>query len=302
MDQKYGEFINVDNVHYALITADTSAAYTAGTPTYLAPVADIAGEPEINTQTTYYDGKAANNYVTEGKTELKITVSNVPAQLMAILLGKHYDAASGRVLDTGEPNPPQVALGFRFNMGTDGFRYYWFQKGTFSGGAEEATTKKADVEVKTYQLTFTGVNTTHQWSIGGANKSLKRIYADTADAAFDPTGWFTAVQTPDTTSAPAAVALSTSVPTDGATGISKTAGIVITFNNKIESESVAVINTDTSAPVGVTKSWDATGKILTLTPASAMAGTTKHIITLAGVVDGYGQALATTVLDFTTVA
>lgn len=302
MDQKYGEFVNVDNVHYALIGADTDAAFTVGTPTYLAPVAEIAGEPEVNNITTYYDGKAANNYVTEGKTELKLTVSNVPAQLMATLLGKTYDAASGRVYDTGAPNPPSVALGFRFDMGTDGYRYYWFLKGTFSGGAEEASTRKADVEVKTYQLTFTAVTTTHTWTIGGALRSLKRIFADTADAAFNPAGWFTQVQTPDTTSAPDAVALSTIVPADGAAAVSKTGNIVLTFNNKIASESVVLIDTSGGDVVAVTKAWDATGKILTLTPGAALAGTTKHIVSIAGVVDIYGQAMAAVGKDFTTVA
>ena len=86
--KKYGEFVGVDNLYYALISADTAAAYTAGTPEYLAPVAEIAGEPEVANKTTYYENKPANNYVTEGKTELNVTVSNVPAQLAAILPGQ----------------------------------------------------------------------------------------------------------------------------------------------------------------------------------------------------------------------
>ncbi|MNP36810.1 hypothetical protein D3C76_1302260 [compost metagenome] len=52
--------------------------------------------------------------------------------------------------------------------------------------------------------------------------------------------------------------------------------------------------------ITVTKTWDASHKVLTLTPASNLAATTTHIVTIAGVVDVYGQALAPTTRDFTT--
>jgi phi13 family phage major tail protein len=302
MDQRYGEFVGVDNLYYAKITNDDEIGYTAAAPIYLAPVAEIAGEPEINNKTTYYDNKAANNYVTEGKTELTITVSNVPAKEIATLLGKKYDAASGRVYDSGEANPPEVAIGFRFNMGKNGYRYYWFLKGTFSGGAEEAATKSNDVDERTYELTYTAVTTTHQWDIDGQMQSLKRVFADTADAAFDPTGWFAQVQTPDMIGAPAALTLVSSVPTDGATAVNTTAPITLTFSNPIESEAITLINATTGDIVAVTKSLDATKKILTIAPTAALAATTQFIVSIAGVKDVYGQMLAATVIDFTTAA
>lgn len=302
MDQKYGEFVGVDNLHFALVTADTAAEYAAGTPEYLAPAAEIAGEPEVANKTTYYDNKAANNFVTEGKTELKIIVSNVPAQLASILLGKYYDAASGRVYDAGQANPPNVAVGFRYNMGTNGYRYYWYLKGTFSGGAEEAASKKNDVDEKTYQLTFTAVTTTHEWIIDGESKGLKRVFGDTAEAAFDPDGWFDQVQTPDTTSAPAAIALSTIVPADGAAGIAIDTTVVLTFNNQIASDEVILIDSTNGDPVACTKAYDAAGKVLTIIPDSDLANNTKYIVSVAGVIDIYGQELAATGKEFTTVA
>jgi len=82
-------------------------------------------------------------------------------------------------------------------MGADGFRYYWYLKGTFSGGAEEAKSKETDVDVRTYQVTFTAVTTVHKFTVGGDEISLKRVFGDTADTDFDATGWFTRVQTPD---------------------------------------------------------------------------------------------------------
>lgn len=302
MDQQYGEFVGVDNLYYALITEDSDSAYVAATPQYLAPVAEIAGAPTINNKTTYYDNKAANNYVTEGVTKITITVSNVPAQKMAILLGKKYDTATGRVLDTGEAIPPDVAIGFRYNMGKNGYRYYWYLKGTIAGGSEESATKTDDVDERTYELTYTAVTTTKEWLIDGENKSLKRVFADTADAAFNPAGWFTQVQTPDITSAPAALTLSSSVPVDGATDVAVSSAIVLTFNNAIENEAVALVNAATGDLVAVNKTFDATKKILTVAPTAALSNNTKYIVLLSGVVDAYGQQLPQTAIDFTTIA
>jgi len=302
MDKKYGEFVGVDSLHYALVSKDDETGYVAGTPEYLAPSAEISGEPETNTNTTYYDNQPGNNYVTEGITTLNITVSNVPAALAAKLLGKAYDEATGRVYDSGLPNPPDVAIGFRFNMGRNDYRYYWYLKGTFSAGAEEAASKSSDVDVRTYQLTFTAIATAYQWNIGGEMKPLKRVFADTADPAFDSAGWFAQVQTPDVAAAPAALTLSSISPADGSTTAARNTPIVLTFNNKIAKEAITLINGTTGDVVAVSRSWDAAGKVLTLTPSGQLAATTKYIVSVAGVVDVYGQALEATGKDFTTVA
>ncbi|MDE4542260.1 major tail protein [Thermoanaerobacterium sp. R66] len=299
---EYGEFIGVDNIYFALVTQDDENGYVAGAPQYLAPVAEISGEAKTDSVTTYYDNKAANNYISEAATELKITVQNVSAQKMAILLGKKYDATSGRVYDSGEANPPDIALGFRFNMGQNGYRYYWFLKGTMSGGAEEASSKADKIDVKNYELTYTAVSTRHEWTIDGESQSIKRVFADTSDPAFDPTGWFSQVQTPDKAGSPAAITLVSSTPTDGATDVSSTAPITLTFSNPIESEAVTLINSTNGNIVAVTKSLDVTKKILTITPTAALSATTKYIVSIAGVVDAYGQALAATAIDFTTAA
>jgi phi13 family phage major tail protein len=301
VDKEYGEFIGVDKVYTFDVLEDNEGNYIAGVPEYFAPVAEISGEAKTDVTTTYYDNKAGNSYVSEGATELKMTVSNVPAKKMAAHLGKDYDVASGRVLDSGEPNPPDKGIMFRYNMGKSGYRYYCYLNGTFSGGAEAAATKGDKVDVKTYETTFTAGATSHEWMINGIKKSIKRIFGDTADLAFDATGWFDRAQTPGMTAAPSAVALTTSVPADAATAVVKTAAIVLTFNNKIAKESITLISSIGDL-VAVTKVWDATGKILTIAPSVALTGTLKYIISIAGVVDAYGQALATVVRDFTTVA
>jgi hypothetical protein len=96
-----------------------------------------------------------------------------------------------------------------------------------------------------------------------------------------------------------AIALSSIVPADAATGISTASTIVLTFNNKIKEESI-VATSAAGAIVAVTREWDATGKILTLTPDSALSSSTTYLVAIAGVVDIYGQVLSASVSDFAT--
>lgn len=201
MNKEHGEFVGVKDIHFSEVTVDDEESYTAGTPEYLAPGAEITNEADLNTTPTYYDNKPMDSYTTEGATTVNITISGVTAKLAARLLGKYYDATKGLVYDTGESNPPDCALGFVFNKGKEDARYYWYLKGTFSGGTEEAATKTNDVDIRTYQLTFTAITTIHEWTINGKKKSMKRVFGDTTDSTFNGNNWFGAVQTPDTEAA-----------------------------------------------------------------------------------------------------
>jgi hypothetical protein len=97
------------------------------------------------------------------------------------------------------------------------------------------------------------------------------------------------------------VALSTIVPADDATDIAVDANIVLTFNNKVMNEAI-VITSAAGVIVAGTKTWDATGKILTFNPTNNLSNSTTYIVTVAGVVDIYSQLLAPEVHNFTTVA
>jgi len=101
--------------------------------------------------------------------------------------------------------------------------------------------------------------------------------------------------------APAALALSSIVPDDEAINIAINANIVLTFNNKIAREAI-VVTEDDGTIVACTPSWDAAGKVLTLNPNANLSNNTVYIVTIGGVVDIYGQALAAVVKNFITVA
>lgn len=98
--------------------------------------------------------------------------------------------------------------------------------------------------------------------------------------------------------APSAVSM-TIVPLDDATGVAVGANVVITFNNKIASEAIVVTEADGTI-VAAAKSWDTAGKVLTINPSSNFDASTVYLVSIAGVVDIYGQALAASVTNFTT--
>lgn len=302
MESKYGEFTGVESLYVAKVTADTAEAYITDTPEYLAPTATIAQNVTVQSNTPSYDNVPGDTYIGEGVTVITIAVSGVPAMLVAKLLGKKYDTATGRVLDNGVPNPPKFALSFKLNIGAANYRYYQYLKGTFSGGAEEAETRKeGNVTLKTYTLTYTAVVTTHKWSVDGVNTSLKRIFADTTDAAFtSDANWFAQVQTPSTASAPSALTVAIS-PSEGDNGVAANEKPTLTFNNKI-TECVCVIMQGDDV-VSFSSAWNAAGTVLTLTPTSNFTASTEYAIVVVSAKDIFGQSLGTvTKASFTTAA
>jgi len=98
--------------------------------------------------------------------------------------------------------------------------------------------------------------------------------------------------------APSAVTM-TSSPLDDASGVSVSANIVLTFNNKILHESI-VVATAAGVIKAVDKAWDSAGKVLTLDPTTNLTGGTVYLVSVTGVVDIYGQVLAPAVVNFQT--
>lgn len=302
MYSEYGELVNLDKLHYALVTADTAPSYVTGAVGYLAPGGEIQHEAKTDINTRYYDGVPMFTTVTEGATSVKITVSGVSMKLAATLTGKPYDSAHGIMIDTGDAsNTPDCALSGRMELGDGGYRYFQYLKGKFSIGSQTAQTRKDKTTEKTVDLTYTAMTTVHQFTMPDTSvKGIKGLFADTTDAAFSlGDGWFEQTQTPDTLGSVSALVLSSSNPANNATGVLATAHPALTFNNAIANEDILLIKTDASSIVTVTKSYDSARKVLTLTPSANLTSGGVYSIVVAGIKDIYGQSLAASVIKFT---
>jgi len=302
---EYKSVVGIDQVYYALVTQDDSSCYTAGTPAVLAPAISVSAEPNTSLETQYADNKPFDVMTGEGETKITFDATAIPIEVLATLLGKQFDAATGRIFDSGgEAVPPDVALGFRSKKSNGSYRYYWYLKGKFSAPKEEADTQKEKMDPKPAQLMYTAVNTIETFDLGdgGSEKSVKRIMGDEDTTNFSATGWFSEVQTPSTTT-PDALALSSSVPVDEGTDISVSADQTLTFNNALIDNAIygiQLIDMTDGSPVAAAVSLNTTKKIITINPTADLTSARAYTISY-NVIDIYGQHLNGTV-NFTTIA
>lgn len=302
---EYKSVVGIDEVHVALVTQDDADGYAAGTPVVFAPAINISAEPSTSLETQYADNKPFDVMTGEGETKITLDVTNIPLSILATYLGKQFDAASGRIFDAGgEAVPPDAAFSFRSMKSNGSYRYFQYLKGKFSLPKDEAATKTDSMDPKPSQIVYTAVNTLYKFDLGdgGDAKSVKRIVGDEDVTNFIATGWFSQVQTPVTT-APDALALSSSTPVDEAVGVSVSADQTLTFNNALVDAAVNGVNlikmTDGSI-VATSVSLNATKKIITINPTLNLTASTGYTISYA-VTDIYGQTLNGTV-NFTTAA
>src|SRR3990172_50916 len=296
---EYKSKIGLDSLYVAEVTADSASAYTAGTQAYLAPAAEATQEPTTSFEIQYADDQPFDVNASEGDTKIGLTVTNIDLATLALITGREFDAVSGRMLDNGGI-PPYFALSFRSMKSNGSYRYYQYLKGMFSMPKEDTATKGEKPEPKTLELTYTAIKTVYEWDLGAITDSVKRIVGDDDTINFDETGWFSQVQVPSV-SAPAALSLSSSVPTDGATGISVSANQTLTFNNALPASAiynVALILPSDGSVVAGAITLDATAKIITINPTSNLSASTAYLI-VYNMTDIYGQHLSGAV-NFTT--
>ncbi len=299
---EYKSVIGLDQIYVAEVTADSSSAYTAGVPEILAPAAEISMKPVASQETQYADDQPFDVFASEAETDLEITLTGVPSEMLAKILGSVFEAASGRVFDNAGV-PPYMALGFRAMKSNGKYRYFWFQKVQFSPPEEGAVTKADKATPKTVKLICKAIKTIYKWNLGTKTDSVKRVYGDEDTTNFAAATWFSQVQVPGVV-APGALSLSSSNPTDGATGVAVSVSPTITFNNALVNEAVNMVSlskTSDGTMVAMTAGFpqlDAAKKVMTLDPASNLTAATAYKIAY-NVKDIYGQWLQG-IVDFTT--
>lgn len=296
---EYKSRIGLDSLYIAEVTQDDATGYVADTPEYLAPAAEASQTPATNAETQYADDQPYDAYSYEGETVIEMAVTGLPPEMLAKLLGRVFDATTGRVYDNPKATPPYIALSFRSLKSNGSYRYYQYLKGRFSAPTEEGTTKTDSPDPKTTTLQFTAIPTVYQFDVGSFNDNVKRVFGDEDTDSFSATGWFGQVQTP-AAATPSALALSSSDPTDNETGVTVSDNIVLTFNNALQADAIynVTLAKADGTPVACTNSLNSTKKILTMNPNSNMSASTVHIVGI-GVLDIYGQSLVTAI-NFTT--
>lgn len=294
--------IGLDNLYFALVTQDDAAAYVAGTPEYLAPLATAVKEPQSASVIQYMDNAPFDVMTAEGETKITLEVSGLAQAQLAVITGKAFDVANGSMYGNSGI-PPYVALGFRSMKSNGGYHYDWFLKGKFDLAIkEEEATLSDKPSPKTLSLVFTAVKTIYKFALPGSIVDGVKFRSGDDDTASFTAGatWFGQVQTPVTTT-PSALAMTPAVPTNGASAQATSVVCTLTFNNALatgeEFDCILVNNTSHAVIAGV-NTIDATRKIVTVAHTAALPAAT-NITVMYTVRDVYNQVLVGT-SSFTT--
>src|SRR4030065_848426 len=167
---EYKSRIGLDSLYIAEVTVDSASAYTADSPEYLAPAAEASQAPATNSATQYADDQPYDSVVIEGETVISLTVTGIPPIMQAKLLGRQFDAVSGRVFDNPGATPPYFALSFRSLKSNGSYKYYQYLKGRFSAPTEETATKAESPDPKTTQMTYTAIPSVYEFDIGATDE------------------------------------------------------------------------------------------------------------------------------------
>lgn len=188
------EYRGVRDLVYAEVTADTADAYTTGTVKSLAGVAEISKTTDGGSEAHYYDNKAAVVISVAGADTITCSVSAIPLDVLAEITGQTYSTATGMLVE-GQRQDKVFALGYKTKK-TDGSEVYvWRLKGVFAVPDQTNATEDDGTEANGQELTYTGIETVHEFTLTGRGAKAIAVLAD-GPAAVD--NFFDSVQTPDT--------------------------------------------------------------------------------------------------------
>jgi len=236
---------------------------------------------------------------------MELMSPNFAESVIAQLKGATFDSATGRVFDDADPAlAPYFALGYRFKKSNGHYRYRWYLKCRVEPPGEEAQSESNSVNFKPQTLKIRALKTIYKFDLlGDASKmkGVKRVHGDEDADNFDASTWFNAVQQP-VAGSPGAFTV-TPVPADGASGVSVSANLTLTFSNALAGNSeagIVLVDADSQAPVAVARTINSGRTVVTLDPSSDLDSATNYLIILHDVYDIHGQALTNTVVNFTT--
>lgn len=188
----------LQNVFAAEVLTDTREKFETGTPFHLIPAGEMTRTVETESEPVYFDNVVFYQSGSEGPTEVGITGAALRPADLAKITGKFVDPNTGAVLDTGEYKEKFFAVGGE-TENTDGTKeYFWFLKGTFAAPEQTDKTKDNSTETNGMELTYSAVQTTHQFAVNNEQKPMKRVVIDTETSEIiDEQDWTKQVVTPD---------------------------------------------------------------------------------------------------------
>ena len=196
------EYRGIRGLVAAEVTADDAENYTTGDPFAIAGVAELSRTTESASESHFYDNNPAVVIDSTGADEVTISASAIPFDALAKITGQFYDEAKGLFVE-GERENKYFAIGY-ITKRTDGTEIFvWRLKGKFNIPDSTHATENDGSDANGQEIVFTGINTTHKFTINGEKKTAKAVNVDTNVNAVEEETFFATVQTPDTVNASA---------------------------------------------------------------------------------------------------
>ena len=191
------EYRGIRGLVAAEITTDDLEKFETGTPFAVCGVAELSRTTESSSESHYYDNAPAVVIDSTGADEVTITASAIPFDVLAKLTGQFYDEANGMLVE-GERESKYFAIGY-ITEKTDGTEIFvWRLKGKFNIPDSTHATKDDGAEANGQELVYTGINTTHKFTIGEKKQTAKAVNVDTKVNKLPEVTFFATVQTPET--------------------------------------------------------------------------------------------------------
>ena len=294
--------IGVKSLYFAILNSDTASGLAYETPYKVPGLIKIDISPSTNVDTLYADNKPAIVFSTVGTVDVTIEKDSLPDDLLAEILGRPVEGGINYI--TGVNNAPYVAVMFEQTYSDGTSSYVKLFKGRFVEPDSSNETKNDSVNFQTATITGQFVATSFEKDFGsGRVEPIIMATADESSENYNNEGdtWFTQVY-----EAEPALAVTPSV-SDGDTSVATDVVITLTSTNALiealaENSSRVFILEDGVGVHATTLSLDATKKILTVTPDTALSAATTSYTLVYNLKDVYGQETGSTVINFTTVA
>ena len=291
---------------YELTVKEAYYAFGAEAPVGVDTIKSVGLAEQRATGTIYASGKVLKAISRLNSSQLTVGATALPQIFKRRALGRTQSTNGGFAASTSDDIPVEFAFGYASEYSSGLQKFIWYPRCTLVTADTNVETKKDGAEDPNSSYVIlampyaTGncIEIAYDQSEVVAGKvplTAAEFFAaviTSLDAAIVDTE--AAGTTPDALSY-------TIAPVDGAT-LAKTGNVVLTFNNAIVSGFVSVIASVTGEIFACVQTWDAARKVLTLTHASAFAATTAYIVAVNGMTDVYGQVLANSSSDFTTLA
>ena len=191
------EYRGIRGLVAAEILTDDDTGFECGAPFSIAGVAELSRTTETSSEAHYYDNVPAVVIDSTGADEVTITASAIPFDALAKITGQVYDEAKGMFVE-GERENKYFAIGY-ITKKTDGTEIFvWRLKGKFNIPDSTHATEDDGAEANGQEITYTGINTNHKFTVAGKQKTAKAVNVDTSVNPVAEAEFFAEVQTPDT--------------------------------------------------------------------------------------------------------